>query len=150
MSKFEEKMETFFNIEPTEKEENLPVISEPKNPVLFDNLERDLKTDYENARENLDDLIEKGKNALDDILAIARESERGRDFEVAATLLKTVVDANEKVIDLHKKVRDIANYKQQADKTNTTIKNAVFVGSTTELAKMVKDLKEKDITPNDD
>ena len=150
MSKFEEKMETFFDIEPSETEENLPAISsESKPPVIFDNLDKDLKSDYESARENLDELIEKGKTALDDILAIARESEKGRDFEVAAILLKTVIDANEKVIDLHKKIREVSNYKQQSEKNNTTIKNAVFVGSTTELAKMVKDLKEKDITPND-
>lgn len=145
MGKFDEKMETFFNLEPTEKE-NLPEEYKEKTAVLFDNLERDLKSDYEKTRENLDELIQKGNNALDDILSIARESERGRDFEVAATLLKTIVDTNEKVIDLHKKVRDIANYKQQSD-NKTTIKNALFVGSTTELAKMVKQMKEKDITP---
>lgn len=147
MSKFEEKMETFFNIEPIEKE-NLPVESKPRPPVEFENLEKDLKNDYEKTRENLDELVEKGKQAFDDILSIARESERGRDFEVAATLLKTVLEANEKVIDLHKKVREISNYKQQSE-NGTTIKNAVFVGSTTELAKMVREIKTKDITPND-
>ena len=147
MSKFEEKMETFFNIEPIEKE-NLPAESKPRPPVEFENLEKDLKNDYEKTRENLDELVEKGKQAFDDILSIARESERGRDFEVAATLLKTVLEANEKVIDLHKKVREISNYKQQSE-NGTTIKNAVFVGSTTELAKMVREIKTKDITPND-
>jgi len=143
MKTFDEKMENFFNVEST-KEENFPVNYEKNPPAVFEDLEKDLKADYEKTRENLDELIEKGKHALDDILSIARESERGRDFEVAATLLKTVVDANEKVIDLHKKIREITNHKT---KENTTIKNALFVGSTAELAKMVKELKEKDITP---
>lgn len=146
MSKFEEKMETFFNIEPSEKPDLPSIQSENRPPIAFEDLDKDLKNDYEKTRETLDELIEKGKHALDDILSIARESERGRDFEVAATMMKTVVDANEKVMDLHKKIREISNYKQQSE-NNTTIKNAVFVGSTTELAKMVKDLKEKDITP---
>jgi hypothetical protein len=146
MSKFEEKMETFFNIEPSEKTDLPSIQSENRPPIAFEDLDKDLKNDYEKTRETLDELIEKGKHALDDILSIARESERGRDFEVAATMMKTVVDANEKVMDLHKKIREISNYKQQSE-NNTTIKNAVFVGSTTELAKMVKDLKEKDITP---
>lgn len=147
MAKFDENMESFFNVEPTEKE-NLPVEYKEKTPALFDNLERDLKTDYEKSRDNIEELIEKGTMALDDILAIARESERGRDFEVAATMLKTVLDANESVMNLHKKVRDLSNYKAQEN--NTTIKNAVFVGSTNELAKMVKDLNNKkviDVTP---
>jgi hypothetical protein len=145
MKTFDEKMENFFNVE-SSKEENVPTIYENNNPApaVFEDLEKDLKADYEKTRENLDELIEKGKHALDDILSIARESERGRDFEVAATLLKTVVDANEKVIDLHKKIREITNHKT---KENTTIKNALFVGSTAELAKMVKELKTKDITP---
>ena len=114
--------------------------------MLFRSLEKDLLKDYEKTRENLDELIEKGKSALDDILSIARDSEKARDFEVAATLIKTITDANQSVIELHKKIRDIANYKQEKE-SSTTIKNALFVGSTTELSKLVKELNTKDITP---
>lgn len=140
---FNKKMEKFFDLEP-EETENLPQEYIETPPSEFQNLEKDLKRDYEKARDNIDELIEKGNHALDDILSIARESERGRDFEVAATLMKTLLDANESALSLHKQVRDISNYKSNSD-NKTTIKNALFVGSTNDLAKMVKDLNKKDI-----
>ena len=144
MTKFEKNMETFFEVPPKESQESFPIEVDNKPPVLFDNLEDDLKSDYEKVRENMDELIEKGKEALDDILSIARDSEKARDFEVAATLMKTIVDTNQSIIDLHKKIRDISNYKQSSE-NNTTIKNALFVGSTTELSKLVKELNMKDV-----
>lgn len=143
MAKFDKNMEQIFDVAPVETN-SLPKVIEDKPPVLFENLEKDLMSDYEKTRENLDELIEKGKEALDDILSIAKDSEKARDFEVAATLLKTIADTNQSIIDLHKKVRDIANYKQQSE-NNTTIKNALFVGSTTELSKLVKELNMKDV-----
>jgi DNA-binding ferritin-like protein len=142
-TKFNERMEDFFDIK-TEESENLPQIIEEPNKIFFGELDDDLKNDYETSRENLNELIEKGKSAFDDILTIARETEKGRDFEVAATMLKTVLEANEKMLDIHKKIREISNYKQK-EETKTNIKNAIFVGSTKELAKMVKDINEKDV-----
>lgn len=142
-TKFNERMEDFFDIK-TEEIENLPQVTEESNKIFFGELDDDLKNDYEASRENLNELIEKGKSAFDDILTIARETEKGRDFEVAATMLKTVLDANEKMLDMHKKIREISNYKQK-EETKTNIKNAIFVGSTKDLAKMVKDINEKDI-----
>lgn len=151
MSKFEKNMEKFFEIEEdisSSSQENLPA-PKTKTEIMHENFEADFAKDYEVARENFHDLIEKGKDAIDDILAIARESEKGRDFEVAATLIKNVVEANEKMIDLHKKIREISNYKSQTENLNkTNITNAVFVGSTSELSKLVKDLNTKDITPD--
>ena len=94
-TKFNERMDNFFGIE-KEETENLPEKVEEKNAVFFGSLEDDLKDDYEKSRSDLDDLIEKGKSAVDDILSIARETEKGRDFEVAATMLKAVIDANER------------------------------------------------------
>lgn len=139
---FDKNMEKFFDV-PTSETENLPT-NIPSNKIAHETLDLDLKKDYEIARENLHELIEKGKSAMEDILSIARESEKGRDFEVAATTLKTVIDANEKLIDMHKKIREIANYKQESAE-KTTINNALFVGSTTELSKLVKELNQKDI-----
>jgi len=143
MAKFDKNMEQIFDVAPVETD-TLPKVIEEKPPILFDNLEKDLMTDYEKTRENLDELIERGKEALEDILSIAKDSEKARDFEVAATLIKTITDTNQSIIDLHKKIRDIANYKQQSE-NNTTIKNALFVGSTTELSKLVKELNMKDV-----
>ena len=145
-SKFNERMEGFFEIEKVdEQNDTLPAIQNNTTITQFENLEEDLKSDYEKSRETLDELIEKGKTAFDDILSIAKETEKGRDFEVAATMLKTLVDANEKIMDLHKKVREISNYSKVKEESKTNIKNAIFVGSTKDLAKMVKDMKESDV-----
>lgn len=146
MSKFDKNMEEFFDV-PSE-ENTLPAVQNSKEVIPHETLDIDFKKDYEIARENFHELIEKGKDAVDDILAIARESEKGRDFEVAATLLKNVLDANEQMINLHKKIREITNYKQESS-DKTTINNALFVGSTTELSKLVKELKQKDIIEGD-
>lgn len=146
MSKFETRMEDVFDVAPSEK--SLPEAKKTSQTVLHESLDEDLKKDYEIARENFHELIEKGKDAVDDILAIARDSEKGRDFEVAATLLKNVIEANEKMIDIHKKIREISNYKQQNTDTKTTINNALFVGSTAELSKLVKNLNEKELPIN--
>lgn len=141
MSKFDENMSNFFDVAPTDTQTSLPAI----DPVEHETLDLDLKKDYEIARENYHELIERGKEAFDDILTIARDSEKGRDFEVAAGLLKNVLDANQQMLDLHKKIRDITNYKSQKEE-KTTINNALFVGSTTELSKLLKDLnKQNDI-----
>lgn len=141
MSKFEERMNDVFDL-PTEEKTNLP--QKTYDEVAHETFDVDLKRDYETARENFHELIEKGKEAVDDILAIARDSEKGRDFEVAAGLLKNVIEANEKLLDIHKKVREITNYKQQTTE-KTTINNALFVGSTAELSKLVKELNTKDV-----
>lgn len=140
MSKFDEKMSSFFEVEPTQRNENLPSTTDP---IPHETLDLDLKKDYEIARENFHELIDKGKEAFEDILAVARESEKGRDFEVAAGILKNVLDANQQMLDLHKKIREITNYKQQKDE-KTTINNALFVGSTTELSKMLKELNNNE------
>ncbi len=141
MSKFENKMEELFDLAPLENEKE--IVPYQKTEVLFENLENDLISDYEKTRENLDELIDKGKTALDDIISIAKDSEKARDFEVAATMLKAVVDANQQVLDLHKKIRELSNYKQ-SNSGDTNIKNALFVGSTSELAKMLKELNNKE------
>lgn len=143
MSKFDERMSNIFNVDPIEIEEEsnqgefLPAVK----PSVLDklNLDADLKTDYDASRQTYEDIIEKGKNAIDDMLAIARETEHPRAFEVVATLLKTVTESNDKLIDLQKKVRDLSGNKEKSG--DTKIKNAIFVGSTAELAKMVKDMR---------
>lgn len=142
MSKFEERMEEIFDIAPIE---NTAIIPNPKSESTSESLDVDLKTDYQIARDNFQELIDKGKEAFDDILAISKDSEKARDFEVAATLFKNIVEANEKMIDLHKKMREIASPKssKHIDNTNTTINNALFVGSTTDLLKTIKQINNE-------
>lgn len=141
-TKFDERMEEFFNVEPTQ-EEFIP--KETKILTFHENLEQDFIDDYRTARSNIDELIEKGKDALDVIIEIAKSNEKGRDFEVAATLLSDIVAANEKLVSLHKTVREIANYKNSTEQPKTTVNNTLFVGSTAELSRMIKEMKEKEV-----
>ena len=95
----------------------------------------DVDNDYKYARENLYGVIEKGTDALDNLIDLAKASEHPRAFEVVAQLTKTLVDANKDLLDIQKKVKDL---KREDKKENTkNVTNALFVGSTAELQKMI-------------
>ena len=98
-----------------------------------------IQKDYEYTRGNLYSIIEKGQEAINGILELAQESEMPRAYEVAGQLIKNVADATDKLMDLQKKLKDVEEEKQSRGPSNVT--NALFVGSTAELAKL---LKEKD------
>ena len=97
----------------------------------------DVNKDYDYTRGNLYSLIEKGQEAINGIMEVAGETASPRAYEVAGQLIKSVADTTDKLADLHKKVKDIEedNPKKQGTVTN----NALFVGSTSELSKMLKD-----------
>ena len=97
----------------------------------------DVNKDYDYTRGNLYSLIEKGQEAINGIMEVAGETASPRAYEVAGQLIKSVADTTHKLADLHKKVKDIEddNSKTQGNVTN----NALFVGSTAELQKMLKD-----------
>ena len=99
--------------------------------------ENDVNKDYDYTRGNLYSLIEKGQEAINGIMEVAGETASPRAYEVAGQLIKSVADTTDKLADLHKKVKDIEedNSKTQGNVTN----NALFVGSTAELQKMLKD-----------
>ena len=96
----------------------------------------EIQKDYEYSRAQLYSLIEKGQEAVDGILEVAQESESARSYEVAGQLIKHVADTADKLMDLQKKVKDIeeVDTKQTTQVTN----NSLFVGSTAELQKMLK------------
>jgi archaellum component FlaC len=96
----------------------------------------DIKKDYEYTRGNLYSLIEKGQEAINGILELAQESEMPRAYEVAGQLIKSVADATDKLMDLQKKLKDIEE--EKISKGPTTVNNALFVGSTADLAKFLK------------
>ena len=101
----------------------------------------DVKKDYEYTRGNLYSIIEKGQEALNGVLELAQESEMPRAYEVAGQLIKNVADATDKLLDLQKKLKDVEA--EEKVKGPSTVNNALFVGSTADLAKMLKDgLKE--------
>ena len=130
------QLDNAFNITPTEVEVDPVEVKEPvgiqKPPITKDDITRD----YEYTRGNLYSIIEKGQEAIDGILELAQESDMPRAYEVAGQLIKSVSDATDKLMDLQKKLKDV-NEEQQSKGPNT-VNNALFVGSTAELAKLIK------------
>ena len=106
----------------------------------------DIRKDYEYTRGNLYSLIEKGQEAINGILELAQESEMPRAYEVAGQLIKNVADATDKLMELQKKLKDV---EEETNKGPTNVTNALFVGSTAELSKLLKNTKiDKDISKN--
>ena len=105
--------------------------------------EEDIQKDYEYTRGNLYSLIEKGQEALNGALELAQETDSPRAYEVTGQLIKSISDATDKLLDLQKKLKEVNAEEKQ--KGPSTVNNALFVGSTAELAKMLKNgLKEND------
>ena len=96
----------------------------------------DITRDYEYTRGNLYSIIEKGQEAINGILDVAEQSDMPRAYEVAGQLIKSVSDATDKLMDLQKKLKDVNE--EQETKGPTTVNNALFVGSTADLQKLLK------------
>lgn len=99
-----------------------------------------IESDYDTARENLLELLEKGQQALTTALEVAKQSEHPRAFEVVGNLMKQLADVNQQLMDVHQqKAKLDAPTKAEAAK-QVTNNNAIFVGSTSELSKMIKNM----------
>ncbi len=107
------------------------------SPKPIDKITDDLQKDYEYTRANLYSLVEKGQEALNGILEVAGEGGSARAYEVAGQIIKSVADTTDKLVDLQKKVKDIEDDTDKPKASNVT-NNALFVGSTSELSKMLK------------
>ena len=105
-------------------------------PNIVEANENDIDDDYKYQRDNFYNLVEKGSAAIDGILELAKESEHPRTYEVAGQLIKNVAEVTEKLGDLQEKMRRLKEVPSNAPKNVT---NALFVGSTKELQKMLKD-----------
>ncbi len=128
-------MTEIFDVTPTviEKTEKLPAKIESE---VNKNLDGDLDSDYAESRQTLKDLVVKGNQAIDHLLAIASETEHPRAFEVVATLIKNTAEANEKLMVMQKTIRELKNIKKNDSGVN--VDKAIFVGSTSELSKLLK------------
>tara|TARA_Y100000385_G_scaffold275340_1_gene319628 strand:+ start:1342 stop:1767 length:426 start_codon:yes stop_codon:yes gene_type:complete len=133
MDKYEKLNETF-DVEPIEVKPEKNVIEQ--RIERYENSKEDIRKDYEYTRGNLYSIIEKGQEAINGILELAQESEMPRAYEVAGQLIKSVSDATDKLMDLQKKLKDVN--KEEELKGPTTVNNALFVGSTADLQKMLK------------
>ena len=121
------------------------IVSADKNDVVKkpDRLTKDdIQKDYEYTRGNLYSIIEKGQEAINGILELAQESEMPRAYEVAGQLIKNVADATDKLMDLQKKLKEVNE--EEKVKGPSTVNNALFVGSTSELSKLLKAQSKKE------
>ena len=126
-----------FNITPTEVEVDETDVVVGVDREKPDRLTKDdIEKDYEYTRGNLYSIIEKGQEAINGILELAQDSEMPRAYEVAGQLIKSVSDATDKLMDLQKKLKDVEEDSPQ--KGPNTVNNALFVGSTAELQKLLK------------
>ena len=126
MSKFDE-IDEFLDVEPvdTSKNNKIEKVEEKEDSTL----------DYEYSRGNLYSLIERGQEALNGILEVAQGSDHPRAYEVAGQIIKSVGDTTDKLIDLQAKMK---NLKKEDKDSPKTVNNALFVGSTSDLSKLLK------------
>ena len=132
-------MEEVFDVVPTkeEKTEKLPTVSVKYNET---ELKQDLTDAYQQSKENLQGIIDQGKDAMEEILQIAKAGQHPRAFEVYGGILKNMVDANKELLNIQKQMREMEGIKKETN--NTNIDKAIFVGSTSELSKLLKGKKE--------
>jgi hypothetical protein len=143
MSNIDDKLNEVLNIaeevlDKKEEKNPLEIAKESPKPVAPQN--DDVDTDFDTGRGELYKLLEKGNEAIDGILALAKEGEHPRAYEVAGQLIKSQSEIAQNLLDLQDKLKKIKDIKGDTPKNVT---NALFVGSTTELQKMIKKNKDK-------
>ena len=125
------------NIESSIEVSNIPENGCAKRQDKLKNISDDIEKDYDYTRANLYSLIEKGQESLNGIMELAGESASPRAYEVAGQIIKSVADTTDKLMELQKKVKEVDEEKAKGPSQVTN--NAVFVGSTSDLSKMLKD-----------
>ena len=133
----DDSLSKIFDLEPMPKTEIIEAEATVVSTVTSDKIE----ADYDQTRENLQDLLTTGKQALETALSVAKQSEHPRAFEVVGNLIKQLADVNQQLMDIHQQKKKLEEpAKGQATKNTTN--NAIFVGSTAELSKMIKNMNK--------
>ena len=134
----DDKLNDIFDVQGKIVEQALPVVVEQTKEPASTGAPNDasIDADYEYARENLKLFIEQGKVAMENIIFLAKEGESPRAYEVVGQLIKTLSDTNKDLLDLGKKVKDLKNKKDDTQQPQH-VTNALFVGSTAELQKLI-------------
>ena len=132
-------LDKVFGAEPSELQKHVEAVK----PTLKKSETQDIKQDYEMSRANLHNLVMKGQEAVDGILDVARASDHPRAYEVAGQLIKHVADTTDKLIDLQTKMKELDKEEKRGP---TSVTNAMFVGSTSDLQKMLKDINKTEET----
>ena len=131
----DKNLSEIFDVSPlNEKKPKTEVVTTHYNEP---NMDEDLTDAYQQSKENLQSIIDSGKDAMEEILQIAKAGQHPRAFEVYGGLLKNMVDANKELLAIQKQIRSMDDSKKES-KSQTNIDKAIFVGSTTELQKLLK------------
>jgi len=138
MSKIDDKLNEVLGIAEIDKTFENEVLPKKISTEVLVPEDKDPDIDFETGRRNLYNLLDKGNEAIDGILGLAKEGEHPRAYEVAGQLIKTVSEVSQNLLDLQDKLKKI---KDIPDKGPKNVTNALFVGSTTELQKMLKEKK---------
>lgn len=133
--KINEKISEIFDVDPVEINDETQL---KKNKVLVVDTRNPVETDTDLARENIKELIEKGHNAVDELAVIARDSQHPRAYEVMATLIKNMSDLNKDLLELQKRKKDLLVTSDNKSTGDVNVDKALFVGSTAELMKLLK------------
>ena len=136
----EKNMEAIFDL-PTDTKPMAEVIEESRVTVMNEtpSTDNDIDDDYKYARENLKEIINSAQQSIADLASIASTSESPRAYEVLSTMMKTIVDANKDLLDIHKSVKKLKEDNNTSAPQNVT--NALYVGSTSDLMNLIKDNK---------
>ena len=138
MSKIDDNLNEVLGIAEIDKTFEVEVLPKKTSTEVLVPEDKDPDIDFETGRKNLYNLLDKGNEAIDGILGLAKEGEHPRAYEVAGQLIKTVSEVSQNLLDLQDKLKKI---KDIPDKGPKNVTNALFVGSTTELQKMLKSKK---------
>jgi hypothetical protein len=130
---FEEKLDELLEIS-----NNISTVKEPIQRIELESTDEDIERDYKYARENYYNIIERGHDAIHELIQEAKDSGNARMYEVLGQLIKTVGEQNQNLVNIHKQLKDI---KQEVRNVPNKVTNALFVGSTAELQKMLKEKK---------
>ena len=139
MSKIDDKLNEVLGIAEEVTYENSLEVAKKTSTEITVPEDKDPEIDFETGRKNLYNLLDKGNEAIDGILNLAKEGEHPRAYEVAGQLIKTVSEVSQDLLNLQDKLKKV---KEMPDKGPKNVTNALFVGSTTELQKMLKGKKE--------
>jgi hypothetical protein len=132
--KIDDRLSEVFDLEPTT---TVPLVIDATTSLQVNDK---IESDYDKSRTNLHELLIKGQEALNYALDVAKQSEHPRAFEVVGNLMKQLADVNQQLLDIHQQKQKLdAPSKAEAAK-NVTNNNAIFVGSTSELSKMIKNM----------
>ena len=137
MSSIDDKLNEVLNITPEVIEASeISTVEETKEMIVP--IDKDAEIDFDTGRENLYKMLDKGNDAIDGILALAKEGEHPRAYEVAGQLIKTVADVSKDLMAMQEKLKKLKEVPNQGP---TSVTNALFVGSTTDLTKLLKEKK---------